>query len=509
MFAKWADHKRRSASSAATAKVSISRQQQKVEAFIASQGDLPIGSITADHLLAFRDHLKAQTKPSYQDNTIAGYLKAVQAIVSFAVNERLIATNPFHGLKFQLSKKNSKKAAAFQREDLQNLLLAPTFIKLRKNQTSRFWIVLIALFTGARVEEICQLKRKDIKKCDITDLQQQQRSIHYFDINEDDKDKHLKNKSSIRKIPVHPQLLKCGLMEYVERQTDPEAFIFPDLIRVDNRLGHGISKWFSPYCGKHGIEGKRFHSFRATFIDACRDANIHREKYQRMTGHAPENVGDEYGGHSLGRLYSEIMKVDYGIDLSSLYVDGHENITSPHSVRSAPEVVFSKSPKRKPDGIELLNAVPLAEAYQRLGKFFFKDAWVDYQMCIRDNTHGWVSINLSGYVKPNHKGAPELIPLSPTDLAQLPTQPATIKAIDQHKKIFDYLEKGLVSGMVKSYRKYLNSTDYELLDDWHDMQKKAATLPLSFYSVEHENGKKRPAIVLVDSGTLTKYFGYF
>jgi len=72
---------------------------------------------------------------------------------------------------------------------------------------ARFWVPLICLFTGMRANEICQLKTSDLKSTDD--------GILFFDVNDDTGDKKLKTKTSRRRFPVHPELIRIGFVEYV------------------------------------------------------------------------------------------------------------------------------------------------------------------------------------------------------------------------------------------------------------------------------------------------------
>jgi len=86
IFDKWTESKRRSSKNVGAADVSVSRYQQKLDVFKEYQGDMLIGDITLDTLIAFRDHLASITK--HKGKTINGYLAAVHTMVSFAMNER-------------------------------------------------------------------------------------------------------------------------------------------------------------------------------------------------------------------------------------------------------------------------------------------------------------------------------------------------------------------------------------------------------------------------------------
>ena len=72
-----------------------------------------------------------------------------------------------------------------------------------------YWIPIIALYTGMRLEEIGQLLVSDIK-C--------KNSIWYFDVNSSE-DKQLKNKSSVRRVPIHYDLIELEFIKYMKEFT--------------------------------------------------------------------------------------------------------------------------------------------------------------------------------------------------------------------------------------------------------------------------------------------------
>jgi integrase len=180
------------------------------------------------------------------------------------------------------------------------------------------WLPLIALFSGARLEEIGQALVADVK---------QQDGVVYLDINTLDKQagKRVKNLSSRRKLPLHPELIRCGLLGYVEdRRRAGGERLFPELRpSVSGQVTGNWSKWWGRYTDGLGIIDPRkvFHSFRHAFKDACRSARIEEELHDALTGHTSASVGRGYGnGVPLEVLAEEITKVSYkGLDLSHLH----------------------------------------------------------------------------------------------------------------------------------------------------------------------------------------------
>jgi integrase len=62
--------------------------------------------------------------------------------------------------------------------------------------------------------------------------------------------RRLKNKSAVRLVPIHRELLRLGFLQYVgQRKSAGDERIFPNLEPggADGRLGHGFTKWFTRF----------------------------------------------------------------------------------------------------------------------------------------------------------------------------------------------------------------------------------------------------------------------
>lgn len=122
--------------------------------------------------------------------------------------------------------------ADFTDEDLHAIFNRPWFKcgTVDRNREGRFhhyrafhyWLPLIGFFTGARINELCQLYLDDIKHDDA--------GFYFFEINSERADQSLKTINSRRKIPLHPTLIKLGLIHYCEalKKAGHER-LFPEL----------------------------------------------------------------------------------------------------------------------------------------------------------------------------------------------------------------------------------------------------------------------------------------
>jgi len=240
---------------------------------------------------------------------------------------RWLSENPAQGLRFKLKKADTEKYRSFTIEQLNKIFSAPLYTGCANpdrgydkpgncipRDSGRYWVPLIALFTGMRLNEICQLDTADIGKVDGVDV------IHVREESETAKpgenNKRLKTEASRRVIPIHPELKKLGLLELAAgRRKANERKLFPDLrVGGDEYYSDAFQKWFSRFLGKIGVKDRRisFHSFRHTFRDATRWAKIDFEIVNALAGWTTNSMAERYGqSGQVKMLAREIAKIKY------------------------------------------------------------------------------------------------------------------------------------------------------------------------------------------------------
>jgi integrase len=126
----------------------------------------------------------------------------VQTLLNVAKGDGLISSNPLDALSLQL-KDDSTRRNNFAPSELKRLIALLDGDEL--------WIRSIGLYSGARLAEICQLQRKDVREIE---------GVMHFDIHADPVEgRRVKNKNSDRLVPVHKQLIADGLMEWLAPKT--------------------------------------------------------------------------------------------------------------------------------------------------------------------------------------------------------------------------------------------------------------------------------------------------
>lgn len=190
----------------------------------------------------------------------------------------------------------------------------------------QYLLPLIGLFTGARVNEICQLNpRTDIKKDPET-------GVWLFDITNEGEGgegvvKTTKNKESIRKVPIHQKLIEVGFLTYVERVSEKSKQLFPPWPAQQGRAAAVAVDWFRDFLKTIGLKDltpgntlKGTHVFRHTLMSLGHNQEPELDMTP-ITGHAGKDspVARKYKGpKGIGNKKRLLESLVYPVDLSQL-----------------------------------------------------------------------------------------------------------------------------------------------------------------------------------------------
>lgn len=277
----------------------------------------------------------ARELPTLSAITANGYLRALGAVMQFAVHEGLLPSDPTAGLLFREDSVRAKdKRLPFKAVDLSRIFAAPLYTGCKDDgrgysrsggatpRRARFWVPLVALYTGMRLNEICQLTLDDFVVEDGV-------PIVLIRSDEDGETKRVKTVAGQRFVPIHSELRRIGLLAHVERcrrrASNPTDPLFPELpLGSTGYRSDPFSKFFAHFLKSVGITERRkvFHSFRHTFRDALREADLSQERVRALGGWSSGKTEDIYGsGLRPNTLAGDMEAISYpGLDLSHLYL---------------------------------------------------------------------------------------------------------------------------------------------------------------------------------------------
>lgn len=294
--------------------------------------DRPISRLTRMDVVTFRQTLLQR---GYTPGNIRCYLSRVRTLLEIAADNGYLDTNPASGVHMADPEKKKRKRRPFSLEDLQTIFSQDVFGKgLRPTGCggeAALWLPTAALFTGAREEELGQLRVRDIGPNTYVDGDGKMRSAPCIMITEDEEDDlHLKTAGSQRIVPIHPVLIDLGFLDYVQSLREKKQYwLFPDL--KPGAYGRRTAKWcewFSRFLRDVcGIKDRRkvFYSFRHTFKDFARNAGISDPIQRQLMGHASRDVADEYGdGYDLYRCVTAIQSFHiHGLEIAGHSCSAH------------------------------------------------------------------------------------------------------------------------------------------------------------------------------------------
>lgn len=264
-------------------------------------GDLPIRDIGEDEALTYFETMQKlpanmNKMPAYRGKTVKEVLalnpapmatrtinkslERISSLFKFATSKPKydLRYNPFSGRS--LDESDTAQREPFTDDELARLFSAAGHAQRQYTTSYSYWLPLMGLLTGARLNELCQLHLSDF---DVVN------GIHCINIQDAEDGQRVKNKSARRLVPIHEKLIEVGLIRHVDRlRAQGHDRLFPTLKLTEDGYGKMPSRWFGRFKERCGIMEKHtkvFHSFRHTFISALLNNDVPENAIAPIVGH--------------------------------------------------------------------------------------------------------------------------------------------------------------------------------------------------------------------------------
>lgn len=273
----------------------------------------------------FEKRVREQDQATLSQKTIKRHFSALSAIWDDARVAGEVSENIFGGFKFSSGVRAVEQRKDWSADELKALFQSPVWTgclsSVHRSQPGveiirdeKFWAPLIGIFSAMRLEEICQLHAEDICTAD---------EISFFDIKVG-KDRQLKNRNSVRQVPIHSELIKLGILKKARQSAKGSRQLFPDLTPggADNKLGHSLSKWFTRYRREINVYRAKldFHSLRHTANTLMHQADVSDAVRAHILGHSRDGETARYTKRStLQQLSAAIETIRPELNLQHLY----------------------------------------------------------------------------------------------------------------------------------------------------------------------------------------------
>ncbi len=223
-------------------------------------------------------------------------MASVRAVLTSAVNDDKLSGNPTDGVKVKKTKRVQSRERGFRDDEATIILKAcrsymplvpenPANREALQTSAAKKWASLLCAFTGARILEITQLRKQDIRDeggVTIVRLTPEAGSV---------------KTGQYRDVPLHQQVIDLGFLDFVKTALDGPLFhpAKPERALQGARTTSGrVSQWLQA----QGIvpDGvKPNHGWRHRFKTVGREAEVSDRVLDAVQGHAARTAGDDYG----------------------------------------------------------------------------------------------------------------------------------------------------------------------------------------------------------------------
>lgn len=285
-----------------------------IQAFIKTVSNLDVAMVSATTVGTYK---KSMLKDKREATTINDHMSILSGFFEYCIgNIPVNMANPAKGLYVVGASNKAESYEPFEPEELQRIFQVALYRKKMK-LPDFYWCPLIALFSGARAEEIASLDVDQIFPV---------KGVWVIHIRKG------KTENAERKVPIHQTLLSLGLVEYRNAIRDAGyKQLFPHLQPGINGYKKNMSRMFGTYLDLPEVnivhELKVFHSFRHTVVTALTNAGVNEGLKRVLVGHDLDTQTSSHDDYIHARFLTmenrrdAINKLSYeGIDFSDLKV---------------------------------------------------------------------------------------------------------------------------------------------------------------------------------------------
>lgn len=263
----------------------LAAKRQAFAEFGAAVGERSMDDYTLTDAVAFKNRLIDEKGSASRINAKLSFLRDLFA---YAINNGLYeGANPFAVAKVSSKSKLEQQKRSYKPFTVNDLgrIFSPDSYAVRMDKPAYYWLPFLALYTGARLEELASL---------TIDQVQRDGDVWFLEITKG------KNANSLRRIPLHRIVAESDFLTYVDRlRVAKHVQVFPELKPGKNGYGKNVTRRFADYLDELTITDDRkvFHSFRHTFINRMTELSVHPAMLMALVGHYEQSRVDFSSPH--------------------------------------------------------------------------------------------------------------------------------------------------------------------------------------------------------------------
>ncbi|MCC3245212.1 site-specific integrase [Methylocystis sp. WRRC1] len=256
--------------------------------------------ITRADMRNWRRKLQSKLAPRTIKNV---YFAAVKTVLNWAVNEDRLSANPLAGMTFRRDKEVVTREKGFSDAEAIAILKAARDYEPRRysrkgtirespqTTAAKRWIAWLAAFSGARVGELAQLRKEDVRR--DGDIVYIRLTPEAGSIKTDE----------FRDVPLHDQVLELGFLRFVDAA--PDGPLFYSLVESRKsktppaeKAAKAVREWIREI-GVISAGVQPNHGWRHRLKTIGRELGVDISTLDAFQGHAARTAGETYGHFSL------------------------------------------------------------------------------------------------------------------------------------------------------------------------------------------------------------------
>lgn len=248
--------------------------------------------LTKKDVLLWRDRLLKSKSPKTVRDV---WLASLRAVLNWAVSEDRIPQNVASDVRQDVPKRLQTRERGFTDQEAVAILQAAMDYKKgekesEKTAAAKRWVPLLAAFTGARVTELTQLRKQDVR------TENGRRFIRITP------DAGSVKTGIYRDVPLHSQVVDLGFGAFVDDAPDGPLFFLASSTTSALSGARTVSGRLSEWLGSlrivpPGVQPN--HGWRHRFKTLGRELGYSDRVVDAICGHAGRTAGDGYGDVTL------------------------------------------------------------------------------------------------------------------------------------------------------------------------------------------------------------------
>ncbi|QLH73979.1 tyrosine-type recombinase/integrase [Rhodopseudomonas palustris] len=257
--------------------------------------------VTPEDILRFKDVrlAKGASAKTVKDSDLAG----LKTIFAWAKMNRRIATNPAEGITLKVSKPRKLRSKGFSDAEAALILRHAKGYQAGREApklaAAKRWVPWLCAFTGARVGEMLQLRKQDVR-----------REGNHWVVHVTPEAGPVKTDEA-RVVVLHQQVIELGFLGFLEGSKPGHLFITPGSDELGIRKAvktarNKVNMFVREVVQDPNVDPS--HGWRHRFKTVGIDEQVEMRVLDAIQGHAPRNISEGYGEVTIRAIADAIAR---------------------------------------------------------------------------------------------------------------------------------------------------------------------------------------------------------